>query len=131
VVWSPLRGVLLVPLALVIFIEEWGWQPFAAMLVRHAPPRLAPALFLVPAILPRRGQDRRALAGPAGPGDARHRDRRRRQGARHGARRRLIILVEPQLMAFAWFARCVAWRGRRAIGAGQCCDNRSSGAAHA
>jgi hypothetical protein len=44
---------------------------------------------------------------------------------------RLIILVEPQLMAFAWFARCVAWRGRRAIGAGQCCDNRSSGAAHA
>jgi hypothetical protein len=123
-VWGPVRAVLLALFALVIFIEEWGWRPLTALaariarwppiaaleaLIRRAPPRVALALFLVPAVLlvpVKLGalwliQEGRAtlgitvivvakLLGTALVG-------------------RLFILVETQLMAFVWFARCVGW----------------------
>ncbi len=120
----PIRAVLLALFALVIFIEEWGWQPLAALLgrlarwppiarlealIRRAPPYLALVLFLVPAILlvpvkigalwlMQQGRTMLGVAiivvakvlGTALVG-------------------RLFILVESQLMQFAWFARCVHW----------------------
>ena len=64
--WRLARRVLLVLAAVVMFIEEWGWQPLTAWaariarwpplarlegLIRRAPPRLALALFLVPAVM--------------------------------------------------------------------------------
>ena len=65
-IWRVLRGVLLTLAAIVLFIEEWGWQPltaFAARIARwpplarfeqriaNVPPRFALVLFLVPAVL--------------------------------------------------------------------------------
>ena len=120
------RAVLLPPAAAILFVEEWGWRPLAALLarlgrflplarlealLRRAPPRLALALFLVPAVLlfPIKlvalwlidgGRTVLGLSvivatkliGTAVVG-------------------RLFVLLEPQLMQFAWFARAVtAWQ---------------------
>ena len=63
--WRVLRATLLTPLALLIWLEEWGWKPLARVLARWArwpplarlearlcrvPPPLALALFIVPAL---------------------------------------------------------------------------------
>ena len=122
--WRALRGLGLVLAALVIFVEEWGWRPLtagAAWLARllhlqrieawiSATPRwLALLLFLAPAVLlfPLKlialwliGEGRAGtgvfiivaakVLGTAFVG-------------------RLFILVEPQLMTFAWFARALNW----------------------
>ena len=122
--WRPLRIVLLGLLVIVIFVEEWGWRPLTALaakiaawpplaalerMIRAASPPVALALFLVPALLLfpvklvalwliHEGQATLGiavivaakLAGTAFVG-------------------RLFILVEPQLMTFRWFARCIAW----------------------
>jgi hypothetical protein len=128
--WRPLRFVLLVLLVLVIFIEEWGWRPLAAAAaaiarwpplavlerwIRTAPRHVALALFIVPAIalIPVKLvalwliQDGRAtlgigvivvakVVGTAFVG-------------------RLFVLVEAQLMTFAWFVRCMTlWQSTKA-----------------
>lgn len=119
-----LRSVLLTLAALVLFIEEWGWRPLTAWAARLAqwpplarlearvrglPPRVALALFLVPAaaLFPvkllalwiiHRGQTALGVAvivaakllGTALVG-------------------RLFILTEAQLVRFAWFAASLAW----------------------
>ena len=123
-IWAPVRLVLLALFALVIFIEEWGWRPLATLLgriarwppiarleslIRRAPRHLALALFLVPALLLvpvklgalwmiQQGEPMLGVAiivaakvlGTALVG-------------------RLFVLVESQLMTFAWFVRCAAW----------------------
>ena len=122
--WRIARGFGLVLAAIVIFVEEWGWRPltaFAASLARWlhlqrleariaaAPPIVALLLFLAPAVLlfPLKllalwliGQGDAELGiviivaatvlGTAVVG-------------------RLFVLVEPQLMTFAWFARALSW----------------------
>lgn len=122
--WRLARGVLLAFAALVLFFEEWGWRPLttlAAWIARwpplasleaaicRAPPRVALALFVVPAILlvPVKlaalwliGNRHATLGviviiaakviGTAFVG-------------------RLFVLVETQLMHFAWFARAIGW----------------------
>ena len=119
-----LRGLFLLVAAIVLWIEEWGWQPLTAWAarlarwapvarlearLRKAPPRLALALFLVPALglfpvklaalwLIHQGRGMLGVGvivlakvlGTAFVG-------------------RLFILVEPQLMQFAWLARALAW----------------------
>ena len=124
VLWRLARGLLLTLAAVVIFIEEWGFRPLTAWATRLAkwpplarleariqavPPRVALALFLVPALLlfPIKllalwfiHQGRTVLGvmvivaakvlGTALVG-------------------RLFILTEAQLMHFAWFARALAW----------------------
>lgn len=122
--WHVLRGLALAVAALVFFIEEWGWRPLTAMAARlakwppvarleariaAAPRRLALLLFLAPATLLfplkiaalwfiDKGRAELGLVlivlakvlGTAGVG-------------------RLFILLESQLMSFAWFARSVRW----------------------
>lgn len=122
--WQWLRSALLVLAAIVLFIEEWGWKPLAAWAgrmaswpplawvearIRRASPRVALALFLVPgiALIPIKllalwliGEGHvwlgvsvilaAKLLGTALVG-------------------RLFVLVEPQLMRFARFARALAW----------------------
>lgn len=119
-----MRSLLLVVAAGVLFIEEFGWRPLTALVARLTrwppfarlearvsalPPRLALVLFLAPAVLlfPLKlaalwliedGQTMLGISiivgakviGTAFVG-------------------RLFILVEPQLMQFAWFARGLAW----------------------
>jgi hypothetical protein len=123
-IWRALRAVLLALAAVVIAIEEWGWRPLTAWAarlakwpplaqleerIRAAPPRVALALFLVPALLlfPIKllalwlihlGRTSLGvivillakLVGTALVG-------------------RLFIITEPQLTRFAWFARSLAW----------------------
>lgn len=118
------RAFFLALAALVVWIEEWGWQPLAALAarigawpplarledrLRRAPPRVALALFLVPAValfplklaalwLIHKGHGMLGigvivaakLVGTALVG-------------------RLFILSEPQLMQFAWLARAMGW----------------------
>ena len=118
------RGVFGALFAFVLFIEEWGWKPLTALAARiarwpplkaleariaRAPPKLALVLFLVPAVLlfPLKlaalwlidqGQATLGIAvivaakvlGTALVG-------------------RLFILLEPQLMQFAWFATALGW----------------------
>ena len=118
------RAFFLVLIALVVWIEEWGWKPLAALLarldawpplarledrVRRATPRIALALFLVPAValfplklmalwLIHAGHGMLGIGvivfaklfGTALVG-------------------RLFILSEPQLMQFAWLARAMGW----------------------
>jgi hypothetical protein len=110
--------------AVILFFEEWGWRPLTALAawiarwpplarleaaIRRAPPRVALTLFVVPAMLlvPVKLAalwligNRHAtlgivvivaakLIGTAFVG-------------------RLFVLVETQLMAFAWFARGIGW----------------------
>jgi hypothetical protein len=123
-IWRVLRGVLLTLAAIVLFIEEWGWQPltaFAARIARwpplarfeariaNVPPRFALVLFLVPAVLLfpikllalwliHEGQTMLGI------------------GVIVAAKLlgtalvgRLFMLTERQLMQFAWFARAMNW----------------------
>ncbi len=122
--WRGLRAVLLGLAALVIFIEEWGWRPLAAgaerlarlpilarleTRIRRAPPRLALVLFLLPAALlfPLKlaalwlFDDGHAALGIAVIVAA-----KLIGTALVG---RIFVLVEPQLMHFAWFARALDW----------------------
>ena len=122
--WHVLRGFALVFAAIVLFVEEWGWRPLTAMAARLArwppvarlearivtvPRRLALLLFLAPATLlfplkiaalwfidkgrPELGLFLIVLA----------------KGLGTAFVGRLFILLEPQLMSFAWFARSVRW----------------------
>jgi hypothetical protein len=123
-IWRVLRGVLLTLAAIVLFIEEWGWQPLTALAARIArwpplarlearianvPPRFALVLFLVPAALlfPIKLlalwliHEGRAVLGI---------------GVIVGAKLlgtalvgRLFVLTERQLMQFTWFARGMNW----------------------
>jgi hypothetical protein len=122
--WRPVRTVLLALLIVVIFIEEWGWRPLTALAaaiarwpplaalegaIRNAPRTVALALFVVPALLlfPIKLvalwliQEGRATLGIALIVAAKV------LGTAFVGR--LFILVEPQLMTFAWFARGVGW----------------------
>ncbi len=118
------RGVLLALAAVVLFIEEWGWRPLTAWAarlaqwpplarledrIRRASPRVALALFLVPAValFPvkllalwaiHQGQ---ALLGVAVIVAA-----KLLGTALVG---RLFILTESQLTQFAWFAAALGW----------------------
>jgi len=135
--WRIARGVLLAFAALVFAIEEWGWRPLTAMAarlarwgpiarleqrIREAPPPVALALYLVPALLlfPIKvvalwlislgktffGVSVIILAKVIGT-------------ALLG---RLFILTEPQLLRYRWFARTLEWwrttkrRVREAVG---------------
>ena len=123
-IWRVLRALLLALAAFVLLIEEWGWRPLTAWAarlgrwapiarlearIRAAPPKVALALFLVPAVmlfpiklvalwLIHLGQTSLGVIvilaakalGTALVG-------------------RLFIITEPQLMRFAWFARALAW----------------------
>ncbi len=122
--WRLLRGLALGLVAIVIFIEEWGWRPLTAIAARFAkwapvarleacivasPPHLALVLFLAPAVLliplkiaalwlMDKGRVELGIfliAVAKGLGTA--------------IVGRLFILLEPQLMTFAWFARAVHW----------------------
>jgi len=123
-IWRVLRGVLLTLAAIVLFIEEWGWQPltaFAARIARwpplarfeqriaNVPPRFALVLFLVPAVLlfPIKllalwliGEGRPVL------GISVIVAAKLLGTALVG---RLFMLTENQLMQFAWFARAMNW----------------------
>lgn len=122
--WRGIRGVLLTLAAIVLFVEEWGWRPLTALAARiarwpplawierrisGAPPRVALALFIVPAValfpvklfalwLIHEGHAMLGIGvivaakvvGTALVG-------------------RLFVLTERQLMQFAWFARAMAW----------------------
>jgi hypothetical protein len=122
--WRIVRGFGIALAAIVILVEEWGWQPltaFAAKLARllhrqrleariaAASPIVALLLFLAPAVLLfplkllalwliGRGDAELGILiivaakvlGTAFVG-------------------RLFVLVEPQLMTFAWFARALGW----------------------
>lgn len=122
--WRVLRGVLLALAVIVIWIEEFGWQPlarWAAKLaqwpplarlearVRAAPPRVALALFLIPAVLLfpvkvaalwliHKGQAVLGLTVIAAA---------KVLGTAFVGR--LFVLCESQLMQFAWLARVLAW----------------------
>jgi hypothetical protein len=122
--WHVLRGIALVLAAIVLFIEEWGWRPLTAMAARlatwppvarlearivAAPPRLALLLFLAPA----------TLLFPLKIAALWFIDQGRAElglvlivlakGLGTACVGRLFILLEPQLMSFAWFARAVRW----------------------
>jgi hypothetical protein len=132
--WRLLQGLGLALLAIVLFVEEWGWQPLTAMAARFAkwppvawlearivtaPRYLALLLFMAPATLlfPLKiaalwlmGEGHAELGvfliilakvlGTAFVG-------------------RLFILLEAQLMSFAWFARSLHWwRRTKAVARG-------------
>jgi hypothetical protein len=125
--WRLLRGLLLALAALVIFFEEWGWRPITAFVGRlaqwpplkrleawisAAPPRVALLLFLAPALglLPvKLGALWLIEQGRAGLGLALIVAAKLVGTALAG---RLFILLERQLMTFAWFARIHAWWNR-------------------
>jgi hypothetical protein len=122
--WRVVRGLGLVLAAIVIFVEEWGWRPLTALAatlarwlhlqrlearIARVKPVTALLLFFAPAVLlfPLKlaalwliGQGQASLGiavivvakvlGTAFLG-------------------RLFVLVEPQLMTFAWFARALGW----------------------
>lgn len=119
-----IRATALALLAVVIFIEEWGWRPLAAFaarlaqwppvagleaLIRRSPPRVALILFLVPAVLLFPVKVVALLLIDQG---------RAMLGlglivlAKVGGTALvgwLFLLVEPQLMQFAWFAHALGW----------------------
>ena len=127
--WRPFRFVLLALLILVVFVEEWGWRPLAALAakvarwpplaalerrIRSAPRHVALALFLVPAIalVPVKLvalwliQDGSATLGVSVIIAAKV------VGTAFVGR--LFVLVETQLMTFPWFVRCRAlWHATR------------------
>jgi len=122
--WRAIRAVLLGLAAIVLLIEEWGWEPltrWAARMTRWAPlqrleeriralpPKGAILLFLIPAValfpikllalwLIHLG---RAVLGVVVILAA-----KLLGTALVG---RLFIITEPQLMQFAWFARALNW----------------------
>jgi hypothetical protein len=122
--WRLLRGLLLVVAAIVVFIEEFGWRPLSAGLAwiaRWAPlhwiearieqvsPKVALALFLVPAVLlfPVKLAALGVLhAGHAAWGVAIIVAAKVIGTAVVG---RLFVLLEPQLCQFAWFVRALDW----------------------
>ena len=119
-----LRGVFLVVAALVLWIEEWGWKPLAAMAarlgewpplarledrVRQTTPRVALALFLVPAAalfplklaalwLIHKGHGVLGVALIVGA-----------KVLGTALVGRLFVLEESQLMTFPWLARALFW----------------------
>jgi hypothetical protein len=122
--WRFVRGVLLVLAAIVLFIEEWGWQPLAAwaarltvwpplarleVRIRGASPNVALALFLVPAALL---FPVKLLAlwfiqqGHATFGIGVIVAAKLLGTALVG---RLFTITEPQLMQFGWFALARGW----------------------
>lgn len=125
--WRVLRSLLFGLAALVLFIEEWGWRPltgFAARIVRWpplawleariaaSPPRVALLIFLVPAALlfPLKLAALWLIkAGHATLGIAVIVAAKVIGTAFVG---RLFIVLEPQLMTFAWFAKALAWSRR-------------------
>ena len=136
--WRVLRVLLLALVALWFFLEEFGWRPLAAWLGRFArwppwqrmearlaaaPPRLALALFLLPALLLLPVKllalalisAGRPIAGLAVIGVA------KLLGTAVGGR--LFVLTRPQLMKLRRFARAMAWwrhlrhRAREALNA--------------
>lgn len=119
-----MRGVLLGVAAAVLFFEEWGWRPlttFAAWVARWPPlaaleaaicrttPQVACALFFVPAALlvPFKVGALWLLGnGQATLGIGLIVAAKLFSTAFVG---RLFVLVEPQLMTYAWFARSIGW----------------------
>jgi hypothetical protein len=122
--WRLLQGLALGLLAIVFFIEEWGWRPLTAMAARiarwppvarlelrvvAAPRHLAVLLFMAPATL--LFPLKLAALWLIGEGHP-------EQGilliivakvlgtALVG---RMFILLEPQLLSFPWFARALRW----------------------
>jgi hypothetical protein len=122
--WRPVRICLLGVLVVVLFVEEWGWRPLTALAarvarwpplavlerrIRDAPRWVALALFLVPAVLlvPLKLAALWLIQeGSATLGIALILAAKLVGTAFVG---RLFVLVEPQLMTFGWFARCVFW----------------------
>ncbi|MEP6739135.1 MAG: hypothetical protein ABJA61_02065 [Caldimonas sp.] len=122
--WRALRAVLLGLAVVILFIEEWGWRPLAAVAARigrwpplarlerlivRTSPRVALVLFLVPAVLLfplKLGALWLMDQGHAMIGIAVIVAAKVLGTAFVG---RLFILVEPQLMQFAWFARALRW----------------------
>ena len=119
-----LRAIGIGLVALVIFVEEWGWKPLTALaawlarlpllarletLIRRAPPRLALLLFMVPAVTlfpVKLGALWLIDQGRAGLGVAVILLAKVIGTALVG---RLFILLERQLLSFAWFARILGW----------------------
>jgi hypothetical protein len=122
--WRVLRAVLLVLAALILFIEEFGWDPLTAWLgrlatwpplarleaaIRRLPARLALALFAVPAVLlfPIKLAALALIhAGHTASGLAIIVVAKVAGTAIVG---RLFLLLEPQLLQFAWFVRALEW----------------------
>lgn len=122
--WRVVRGVLLGVAVLVVLIEEFGWRPLSAWLARLArwpplhrletriqrlPARLALGLFLVPAVLlfPLKLAALALIhAGHAASGVVLIVGAKVLGTAVVG---RLFVLLEPQLMEFAWFVRALQW----------------------
>ena len=123
-VWHVVRGFLLGVAALIVFVEEFGWRPLSAWLarlarwpplhrleerIRRLPARIGLALFLVPAVLlfPVKLAALGLIhAGHAASGLAAIVIAKVAGTALVG---RLFVLLEPQLMQFAWFARALDW----------------------
>ena len=119
-----LRGVLLVLVAAILFIEEWGWRPLTAFMawlakwpplaklesfIQRLPSRWALALFLVPAVMlfPIKlvalwliHQGRTALGLMV---------ILLAKLVGTALVGRLFVLTERQLLQFAWFARALGW----------------------
>ena len=122
--WRFVRGFGLAVAAIVILVEEWGWRPltaFAAKLaqwlhlqrlearIARVTPIVALLLFLAPALLlfPLKIAALWLIGeGQAGLGIAIIVAAKVLGTAFVG---RLFILVERQLMSFAWFARAIGW----------------------
>ena len=122
--WHAIRAVLLLLPVILLFIEEWGWQPLTSLAARaanwppfaraeahvvRASPRVALALFLVPSVLllPVKFaalwliEDGRPVVGIVFIIVA------KLLGT--AVVGRLFILLEPQLVQFRWFARALGW----------------------
>jgi hypothetical protein len=133
-----LRGLLLAIAALWFFLEEFGWHPLAAWLGRFsrwppwrrmevrlaaAPPRLALALFLVPALLllPVKLLALELIAGGRPMAGLTVIVAAKLVGTAVGGR--LFVLMRPQLMTLRRFSRAMAWwrglrrRARKALNA--------------
>jgi len=118
------RGVFLALAAVVFAIEEWGWRPLSAMVarlarwgpvarleqrIRAAPPRVALAMFLLPALLlfPLKVVALWLIArGHATLGVVVIVLAKLLGTALLG---RLFILTEPQLVRYRWFAATLEW----------------------
>ncbi|MBS0449096.1 MAG: hypothetical protein JSR59_24500 [Proteobacteria bacterium] len=123
-VWRALRPTVLVLAAIVLFIEEWGWRPLAALAARAArwapvarlevhlrrvSPKAAVVIFLVPALLLfpiKIGALWCIHRGQVGFGIVVILAAKLLGTAAVG---RLFIVLEPQLTQFAWFVRALAW----------------------